>query len=343
MQTNPFFAKNQTEIPEIIRDLCYNVKSKYTELTKVNVRLIYLYLTLIVSLTLLTIPVQSSALECIDTKFLFDIKPGANQPSDLALAPNGDIYLVDGVNNRIIVVDSNGQWKFTFGTEGSGQGQFKIPVGIDISDAGKVFIADTGNHRIQVFDLNGKFLYMFTVKTGSSKYQSDPVDVAASKLQDYLYVSDNDNHKIRVYKQNGSLEFEFGTFGEEYGEFRYPGQMVLNEYNEIYIVDVLNTRVQKFNPFGEFASDIGAWGVLQGTLFRPKGVAIDKKARVFVSDSYMGVIQAFTDLGRFVGVICDKGQKRVFKSPVGIIIDKNNRLLVVEMRGNKVTVLKIQE
>jgi len=259
----------------------------------------------------------------------------------MAIAPNGDIYLVDGVNNRIIVVNSDGRWKFAFGSEGSGNGQFKIPLGIDISDSGQVFIADTGNHRIQVFDAGGKFLYMFTVKTGSPKIKSDPVDVAVSKLNNYLYVSDNDNHMIRVYSQNGKHEFEWGKFGEELGEFRYPGMMVLNEYNQIYIIDVLNTRVQKFDPFGEFEADIGSWGVLQGTFFRPKGVALDKKGRVFVSDSYMGVIQAFTDLGRFEGVVCDKNHKRAFNTPVGIIIDKNDRLLVVEMRGNKITVLKL--
>ena len=306
---------------------------------------IYIHLTfiLISFFTLLTVPVVSSALECINTKFLFDIKPGSNRPTDMAFAPNGDIYLVDGVNNRVIVVNGEGRWKFAFGSEGSGKGQFKLPVGIDISDSGTVFIADTGNHRIQAFDLNGKFLYMFTVKTGSSRIKSDPVDVAVSNLKGYLYVSDNDNHKIRVYNQNGSLEFEWGKFGEELGEFRYPGMMVLNKFNEIFIVDVLNTRVQKFNPFGEFITDIGSWGVLQGTLFRPKGVALDTKSRVFISDSYMGVIQAFTDLGRFIGVVCDNNKKRVFDIPVGLLIDKNNRLMVVEMKSNKITALQLLE
>jgi DNA-binding beta-propeller fold protein YncE len=216
-------------------------------------------------------------------------------------------------------------------------------VGIDISDAGKVFVADTGNHRIQVFDLAGKFQYMFTVKTGSSKFSSDPVDVAVSELDDYLYISDNDNHKIRGYKQNGTLEFEVGGFGEDRGHFRYPAQMALNDHHELYVVDVLNTRIQKFSPFGEYLSDIGAWGVLEGTFFRPKGIFVDKKARVFVSDSYLGVVQVFSDFGKYLGIICDKGTKRVFQSPVGMIIDKDNRLLVVEMRGNKITVLKFNE
>lgn len=281
------------------------------------------------------------ALECVNTKFLFDIKPGADQPSDLSAGPNGDIYIVDGVNDRVIVVDNGGRWKFAFGSSGTGKGQFNHPLGIDISEDGKIFIADSGNHRIQVFDPRGNFLYMFGVKTGPGEKPSDPVDVLASRLKNYLYVSDNDNHRIKVYNQNGAFEFEWGKFGEEFGEFRYPGIMAANEYNELFVVDVLNTRVQKFDPFGKFINDIGAWGVLPGKLFRPKGVAIDKSRRVFVGDSYMGVIQVFTDLGRFIGVVCEENKKRNFVTPVGMFIDRNNRLLVVEMRGNKITVLKI--
>jgi hypothetical protein len=55
----------------------------------------------------------------------------------------------------------------------------------------------------------------------------------------------------------------------------------------------------------------------------------------------MGVLQAFTDMGSFLGVVCKNNKKRVFDYPVGIFIDKNNRLYVVEMKGNKITVLKI--
>jgi DNA-binding beta-propeller fold protein YncE len=306
-------------------------------------RRVYFHLILLFLFSSLIVPDNPFALECINTKFLFDVKPGANQPSDLSIAPNGDIYLVDGVNNRIIVIDNKGTWKFSFGSGGTGKGQFVFPLGVDISETGKVFIADSGNHRIQVFDPKGNFLYMFRVRTGPGEKPPDPVDVVASKLNNYLYIADNENHKIRVYKQNGTFEFEWGKFGEEYREFRYPGIMTQNQFNEIFVVDVLNTRVQKFNPFGEFIASIGSWGVLQGSFFRPKGVAIDKKNRVFVSDSYMGVIQAFTDMGGFLGVVCENNKKKVFKSPVGMVIDKNDRLIVVEMRGNKITALKILE
>jgi tripartite motif-containing protein 71 len=304
-------------------------------------RRIYFHLILLFIFSILITPDISSALTCINTEFLFDVKPGANQPSDIAIAPSGDIYLVDGVNNRVIALASDGSWKFDFGGAGKDAGRFVYPLGIDISRDGKVFIADSGNHRIQVFDLTGKFLYKFNVESESPKHGSDPVDIIASKLKGYLYVADNENHNIKVYNRKGVLQFKWGKFGEEHGEFRYPGIMTQNEYNEIFVVDVLNTRAQKFSPFGDYIATVGSWGVRQGNFFRPKGVALDKNNRVFVSDGYMGVLQAFTDMGSFLGVVCKKNKKRVFDYPAGIFIDKNNRLYVVEMKGNKITVLKI--
>jgi tripartite motif-containing protein 71 len=298
----------------------------------------------IIVLSILFIPSISYPVECINSRFLFEIKPEADQPSDLSVGPNGDYYLVDGVNNRIVVLDSRGGWKFAFGKKGGKEGEFKYPLGIDISDQGRVFIADTGNHRILVFVLNGNFLYMFKVGSGPGEKPSDPVDVLASRLKGYVYVSDNDNHKIKVYNQKGIFQFEWGKFGEERGEFRYPGMLADNEFNQIFVVDVLNTRVQKFDPFGKFITDIGAWGVLPGNLFRPKGVAIDKQNRVFVSDSYMGLVQVFTDLGRFLGVVCGNNEKRQFITPVGLYAgNTDDRLYIVEMKANKISVLKMLE
>jgi DNA-binding beta-propeller fold protein YncE len=290
------------------------------------------------------LPSKSYSLECVNAKSLPDLPTEADQPSDLSIGPNGYIYLVDGVNNRVIVLDRQGRVRFTFGQEGTGPGEFQHPLGIDISKNGMVFIADSGNHRIQVFDENGNFLRFFRVKSGPQEKPSDPVDVLVPDFKDYVYVSDNDNHKIKVYDTRGNFQFEWGKFGEGPGDFRYPGMLAKNEQNEIFVVDVLNTRVQKFDPFGKHIADIGSWGVLPGSLFRPKGVAIDDNNRVFVSDSYMGLIQVFSDFGRFLGVVCENGVKKQFITPVGLFMDgKSDILLTVEMRKNKISVTRILE
>jgi DNA-binding beta-propeller fold protein YncE len=279
--------------------------------------------------------------ECFDSTFLFHARPGADQPSDVAVGPAGDIFLVDGVNHRVIVMEPDGRPKLTFGKEGTGNGEFRRPLGIDISQ-GRVWIADTGNRRIQVFDGNGHFLHMFPVAARPGEKPADPVDVLALGLRQHVYVADNDNHNIKVYNHSGVFQFSFGKFGQGTGEFRYPATLAANEFNQIFVVDVLNTRVQKFDPFGNYLTFIGSWGVLPGNLFRPKGVAVDKKNRVFVSDSYMGLVQAFTDLGRFLGVVCQNGKKKELTTPVGLGFDEAGaRLHVVEMRANRVSVIEI--
>ena len=299
---------------------------------------------LIVSLFFFFFPNSSYPIDCINSRLFADINTSADQPSDISVGPNGDIYLADGVNNRILVLEGKGREKFFFGKQGTGPGEFTHPLGIDISDQGEVFIADSGNHRIQVFDLKGSFLRMFTVRAGPQEKPSDPVDVLASSFKNYVYVSDNDNHKIRVYDKSGNFQFQWGKFGEGPGDFRYPGILAKNDNNEIYVVDVLNTRVQKFDPLGNYISDIGSWGVLQGQLFRPKGVAVDSRNRVFVSDSYMGLVQVFANFGRFLGIICERNNKKQFITPVGLFIDqKNDILYTVEMRKNQISVIKILE
>jgi DNA-binding beta-propeller fold protein YncE len=169
---------------------------------------------IIISLFFFFFPDNSYPIDCINSRFLLNINTTADQPSDISVGPNGYVYVVDGVNNRVIAFDGKGRMKFSFGTKGTGPGEFKHPVGIDISDEGKVFIADTGNHRIQIFDSQGNFLRMFTVKASNQEKPSDPVDVLASPFKDYVYVSDNDNHKIKVYDQRGNFQFQWGKFGE---------------------------------------------------------------------------------------------------------------------------------
>ncbi len=286
------------------------------------------------------------AMECVDSRVIETIHPpGVNQPSDLAIGPSGNIYLVDGVNNRIVVTGSDGAMKFTFGKMGNGPGEFRYPLGIDISKEGRVFIADTGNHRVQAFTLKGAFLNQFSVNRPDDRNPAAPVDVLAldRNHKKYLYISDRDNHEIKVYTQDGAYAFKWGGFGDIRGKFRYPAMLAANQYNQIFVVDVLNTRVQEFDPDGNFIDEIGDWGVSPGELFRPKGVAIDKAGRVFVSDSYMGCVQVFTDLGAFVGVVCQNGKKREFTTPVGLAFDAKNRLHVVEMRANRIRILKVSE
>jgi streptogramin lyase len=86
------------------------------------------------------------------------------QPTDVAWDSNGNIYITDGyVNSRVAKYDRNGDWVKSWGSKGTGPGQFRLPHSIGIDRNNNVYVGDRSNHRIQVFDTDGKFLRMFSI------------------------------------------------------------------------------------------------------------------------------------------------------------------------------------
>jgi hypothetical protein len=95
-------------------------------------------------------------------------KPGADgkqikySPTNLAIAPDGRIYVGDGYGSSYVnVYDSKGEYKFTFGGSGKEPGQLDCPHGIICDMRGStpvIAIADRANARIQNFTLEGKHI-----------------------------------------------------------------------------------------------------------------------------------------------------------------------------------------
>jgi DNA-binding beta-propeller fold protein YncE len=85
-----------------------------------------------------------------------------DQPTDVVVAPNGDIFVTDshrnGRNNRVVKFSRDGRFVKEWGTKGSGRGQFSEPHTIAMDSRGRLFVGDRENNRIQIFDQDGAFL-----------------------------------------------------------------------------------------------------------------------------------------------------------------------------------------
>lgn len=86
-----------------------------------------------------------------------------NQPMDVAVAPNGDIFVAEGdhggnVVGRISKFSADGRFIRSWGRPGSGPGELRIPHGLAFDAQGRLFVADRGNHRVQIFDQDGTYL-----------------------------------------------------------------------------------------------------------------------------------------------------------------------------------------
>ena len=89
-----------------------------------------------------------------------------NSPSDVLVAPNGDIFVADGhgdypvpkTNDRLVRFSKDGKFIKAWGHHGSAPGELDVPHGLAMDSAGRLFVADRANSRIQIFDQDGKFL-----------------------------------------------------------------------------------------------------------------------------------------------------------------------------------------
>jgi DNA-binding beta-propeller fold protein YncE len=91
------------------------------------------------------------------------VAPGLFGPRGLAAGRDGEVWVSDTGNHRVIHYDPTLKPIDTLGHQGSGPGEFSSPVGVAIAPAGTVYVADTGNRRIVLLDSTGKFQSSWTV------------------------------------------------------------------------------------------------------------------------------------------------------------------------------------
>jgi hypothetical protein len=153
-------------------------------------------------------------------------------PADVAVAPNGDIFVVDGHgNNRVVKFNKDGEFLMSWGEAGTGPGQFNEPHSMAFDSQGRLFVGDRVNERIQVFDQNGRYLAEWTGIMASG------MDITAD---DVIYVAD---YQLRfgIVIANASDFSEIGFI-----ENAMPEGVTVDRMGNVYAGEVLPRNLKKF-------------------------------------------------------------------------------------------------
>lgn len=142
-----------------------------------------------------------------------------NAPTDVAVAPDGDIYVADGYgNSNVHRFSPEGKLRRTWGRPGAGPGEFTTPHAIRVHPDGRVLVADRENDRLQVFSPDGEFLAEWT-----DLYH--PMDLYIDKAG-LVYVSDQvprlsmlSPDGVLVGRCRPSTFNSHGVFGDSRGNF----------------------------------------------------------------------------------------------------------------------------
>jgi streptogramin lyase len=165
-----------------------------------------------------------------------------NQPTDLGIGPNGDIFVSTGHGGddpRIVRFDKNGKFITTWSLKEPNDGptdRHDIHTMV-VDSKGTVFAADREQKRIRVFDSTGKHLR----------------DIKMDYLVSGLYinkdgslwmVSGQDGQVMRL-DWNGKVLGATGKLGKGNNEYGEAHMMTMGRQDEIYVADTVNNRVQK--------------------------------------------------------------------------------------------------
>ncbi|MBN1584642.1 MAG: TIGR03663 family protein [Anaerolineae bacterium] len=281
-----------------------------------------------------------------------------NQPRNVAVGPDGSIYIADSGNNRIQKLSSDGRAITSWGhackmyesLEGcqqpNGAGGFYDPWGIAVDADGFVYVADTWNHRIQKFTSDGEFVTMWgqygTVDSanGGMDLLWGPRDIAIAS-DNTVYISDTGNKRILVYTANGEYVSQWGGRGINSGEFDEPVGIAISsaasaDQERTYVVDTWNQRIQVFSGSEHFFTqswEIDSW--YGQSLENKPYVAVDPNGHVLATDPEGGRVLIFDSAGKFLtslGQHESDGQSLL--RPTGIAIDADGYIYVADPLSN---------
>jgi hypothetical protein len=166
-----------------------------------------------------------------------------NQPNDVAIAANGDLFVVQGHtpgprgDARVLKFDKTGKFITSWGGKGTADGQFEVAHGIDIDARGLLWVADRENQRIQVFDQNGTFIR-------AMKYAGLPCSFDIGR--EYVYMANGFAGQVVRMDLTGKVLAVVGRPGKGLGEFGEAHFIAVSPRQELYVADSVNGALVKF-------------------------------------------------------------------------------------------------
>ncbi|MBK6768589.1 MAG: TIGR03663 family protein [Ardenticatenales bacterium] len=272
-----------------------------------------------------------------------------NAPKDIALAPDGSLYVLDHGNKRIAHLAADGTTIAVIDTPVLQYGEKDTELqpsawGIGVGADGAVYVADTWNNRILHYmddRWTEKSFGIGGVPEGGADKDLDklfgPRDVAVGPGGE-IFFTDTGNKRIIVLDPAMAAVRSIGKEGPAAGEFNEPVAVAFDPATgEMVVADLWNLRVQVFSkdllPVREWAVD--GWGSKEAA---HKGyVAVGPNSTVLVTDPQGARVWIYDSTGKILGTLDLENDPIGLMQPIGIAVSATGQIYVASSEKNVVS------
>jgi len=211
-------------------------------------------------------------------------------PTDIAVGPDGTLYVCEQTYNHVLALSTSGTLKFTMGVEAPSS----VVAGPDMVVVG-------GKGGFAAFRRDGTFIGVVG-GPGKTDKLFDTVSGLVMDKDENLYVVDTYNNRLSKYNKkgdrtwivemgppgNGGINLGHNMSSDEIKKkwpsaMQIPTGVAIDGANRLIVVDNLDFSIAAFSEKdGKFLAKWGSYGQDDGQLYYPNDIAYDKSTDVFV-------------------------------------------------------------
>ncbi len=212
-----------------------------------------------------------------------------NAPTGIAVDSEGNIFISDTGNNRVVVLNENLNF-----VKQIGNGVLSSPTGIAVDDK-YIYVSDFGNNRIAIFSkTSGKLvnsITQFTLRRNvgfnaplykTFSFEPSPMGIAVDGNGN-IYFIDAKEKSILIFDSSLNKKGSIERFGMAEGEFVMPRWIAFSN-NSLYITDEKLSRVLIFDTNGNYKSGIYSALFSPNSVSQPTGISSDNKGNIYICD-----------------------------------------------------------
>jgi DNA-binding beta-propeller fold protein YncE len=233
---------------------------------------------------------------------------GLQIPGYMAFGSDGHLYIVNGGNSEILVLDKDGHVIRRWGKRGTKPGQFdflrdpadpRSPLGgIALAD-GSVYVVESAGKRVQHLTAEGRPLASWGTEGRGKGQFLEPIGVAVAP-SGAVYVVDDKRDDIQVFSADGAYRRTIGSQGSGPGQLYDTGNIRIDAAGNLVVADFGNGRVQAWDDEGQLLWTLGSQGTGPGQFNQPQDVAFGPTGSLLVLDDNR--VQVFDARRELVGV-----------------------------------------